>query len=72
MLWVWIAVVVVALVILLSAAVPLLGRLGHLRRAIGKLRVRQEAAMRLQGKVEALRQRAEILQETLAARANHS
>jgi Sec-independent protein translocase protein TatA len=59
MLWIWIAVVVIALVIMGVAAVRLLGRLGALNRAAGKLRHRQAEAM-------ALRDVAEELQRTVA------
>jgi hypothetical protein len=68
--WVWIAVVAVALFVLVFAAVRLLGRLSGLRRAAGKLQRRQEEAMRLQAgaaKLEqtmlGLQQRAERAQE---------
>ena len=68
--WVWIAVVAIALIVLVVAAVRLLGRLSELRRAAGKLQRRQEEAMRLQAgaavleqTVLGLRQRAEQAQE---------
>ena len=68
--WVWIAVVAVALFVLVFAAVRLLGRLSGLRRAAGKLRRRQEEAVRLQAgaaeleqTVLGLQQRAERAQE---------
>jgi Sec-independent protein translocase protein TatA len=54
LLWVWIAVVVVALVILVAAALPLLRRLGGLGRAVRRLRLRQEEAMRLREKAAVL------------------
>jgi hypothetical protein len=67
MLWVWIAVVVVALVILLSATVPLFGRLGRLDRAVARLRIRQEAAQGLQARAEELQQTVAAVQERVAA-----
>lgn len=59
LLWVWIAVVVIALVILVASAAPLLGKLGGLRRAVSRLRLRQEQALKLQEKLL-------VLQETVA------
>jgi Sec-independent protein translocase protein TatA len=56
--WIWIAVVVVAVFILGAAVVPLVGRLAGLQRAAVKLQRRQGEAMRLQ-------QGAETLQQTL-------
>ena len=74
LLWVWIAVVVVALVILLSAAVPLLGRLGGMQRAVRRLRLRQEEAGKLQEKAAVLertvlgvQERADEMQRKIAA-----
>ena len=67
LLWVWIAVVVVALIILLSAAVPLLGRLGKLRRAMRGLQIRLEAATKLQAKAEELQRRVLEVQESIPA-----
>ena len=73
LLWVWIAVVVVALVILVAAAVPLLGRLGGLRRAALRLQSRQADAVRLQERslelertVLEVQQRAEAVQAHVA------
>jgi hypothetical protein len=54
LLWVWIAVVVIALVILVSAAVPLLGRLGGLQRAMRRMQLRQGEAIKLQEKAAVL------------------
>jgi hypothetical protein len=59
LLWVWIAVVVIALVILVASAAPLLGKLGGLRRAVSRLRLRQEQALKLQEKLL-------VLEETVA------
>ena len=59
LLWVWIAVVVIALVILVASAAPLLGKLGGLRRAVSRLRLRQEQALKVQEKLL-------VLQETVA------
>lgn len=58
-LWIVIAVVVLALVILGAAVVAVLGRLRGLDRAMRKLLRQQEQAARLQAK-------AEVLQETIA------
>ena len=59
LLWVWIAVVVVALLILGFAAAPLLGRLGGLHRALTKLQWRQAEAVKL-------REKAAVLERTMA------
>jgi type II secretory pathway pseudopilin PulG len=73
MLWVWIAVVVVALIIMGSAALSLLGRLSGLQHAAVRLQRRQQEAMKLQEgaavleqSVLALHERAEITQGRLA------
>ena len=58
-LWIWIAVVVVAVVIMGIAAWQLLGRLGSLGRAAVKLQHRQD-------EVRALQSVAEELQQTVA------
>ncbi|MGX6603746.1 hypothetical protein ACWKSP_16610 [Micromonosporaceae bacterium Da 78-11] len=72
--WIWIAVVVVALIALGAVIVPLLGRLGGLQRAAVKLQRRQAEAMKLQEKaaelqqtVLGLQQRAELMQSRLAS-----
>ncbi|MFC3744478.1 hypothetical protein [Paractinoplanes deccanensis] len=72
--WIWIAVVAVALVILGVAGGRLLGRLGGLRRAAVKLQRRQAEAAKLQQRAEELQrtvlevqQRAEEAQERVAA-----
>ena len=77
LLWVWIAVVVIALIIMGSAVVSLLGRLSGLRRAAVRLQRRQEEALKLQEgaavlerSVLGLQERAEIMQgriETIQA-----
>ncbi|MEU8818936.1 hypothetical protein [Actinoplanes sp. NPDC048796] len=59
--WIWIAVVVVALVILGFAGGRLLGPLGGLRRAVVKLQRRQAEVLELQKEVEALQRKAESL-----------
>ncbi|XVV17715.1 hypothetical protein ACQP2X_29190 [Actinoplanes sp. CA-131856] len=59
--WIWIAVVVVALVILGVAGGRLLGPLGGLRRAVVKLQRRQAEVLELQKQAEALQQRVESL-----------
>jgi HAMP domain-containing protein len=71
--WIWIAAVVLAVIVLLAAALPLLGRLSALRRAGEKLGRRQAEAMRLQEKaaelersVQALQERAEQAQRRVA------
>jgi len=68
--WIWIAVVVVALTVLGAAGLRLLGRLDGLRRAAVRLQRRQaeaaklqEAALELQQTVLAVQQRAELIQE---------
>ncbi|TDO31287.1 hypothetical protein [Paractinoplanes brasiliensis] len=72
--WIWIAVVVVALIILLAVGVRLAGRLDGLGRAALRLRKRQaeaaklqESAAELQVTVLAVQQRAELAQEHIAA-----
>jgi type II secretory pathway pseudopilin PulG len=69
LLWIWIAVVVLALIILGIAIGSVVGRLGGLRRAAVKLQRRQEEAMRLRAgatelerSVLGLQQRAEVMQ----------
>jgi uncharacterized protein YlxW (UPF0749 family) len=70
LMWVWIAVVVIALLVLIFAASRVLGRLPALRRAAGKLEKRrdealvlQQSAERLQATVQGLQERAERAQE---------
>lgn len=72
LLWIWIAAVVLALIILGLAAFPLLGRLSALQRAMKKLQRRQEQAMKLQEHAAVLQQnllglqqRAEAMQEKI-------
>ncbi|WP_184956563.1 hypothetical protein [Paractinoplanes abujensis] len=72
--WIWIAVVVIALIILLAVGVRLLGKLDGLRRAGLRLQKRQAdaaklqaAAAELQETVLAVQQRAEIAQDHVAA-----
>jgi hypothetical protein len=74
LLWIWIAAVVIALIVLIVAGVRLLGRLGGLRRAAARLQYRQADAMKLQaaaGELEqtllGLQQRTETLQERLGS-----
>ncbi|MDT4994288.1 MAG: hypothetical protein QOH97_4180 [Actinoplanes sp.] len=73
MLWVWLAVVVVSLIILGSAALSLLGRLSVLQHAAVRLQRRQQEAAKLQEgaavlerSVLALQQRAEVTQGRIA------
>jgi nitrate/nitrite-specific signal transduction histidine kinase len=79
LLWIWIAAVVLALIVLVGAAVPVLRQLGGLRRAATRLQRRQADAMKLQaaaGELEqtlaGLQERAETLQERLAARSREN
>jgi hypothetical protein len=72
-LWIVIAVVVLALVILGAAVMSVLGRLRGLDRAMRKLLRRQEQAMKLQEKavvleetLAGLQRRAELAQEQVA------
>ena len=65
--WIWIAVGVIAMVILGTAAGRLLGRLGALRRAAARLQRRQADALRLQEEAAVLEQTVAALQERLAA-----
>jgi hypothetical protein len=72
--WIWIAVVVLALVILGAATVPLVGRLSALQRAAARLQRRQAEAMKLQQSAAmleqtllGLQQRAELTQERIEA-----
>jgi len=74
MVWIWIAAVVIALIVLIGAGVRLLGPLGEFRRAAVKLQRRQADAEKLQAgaaelerSVAGLQERAEELQERLAA-----
>ncbi|MFD1369646.1 hypothetical protein [Actinoplanes sichuanensis] len=70
--WVWIAVVVIALFVLIFAASRVIGRLPALRRAAGKLEKRrdealvlQQSAERLQVTIQALQERAEQAQDKI-------
>lgn len=70
--WVWIAVVVIALIVLVSVGSRLLGRLFELRRAATRLQRRQEEALKLQAGAETLQrtvlgvqQRAEHAQQAV-------
>ena len=74
LIWVWVAVVVVALIIMGSAIMSVLGRLSGLERAARKLQARQAEAMRLQEgavvlerSVLAVQERAELMQERVEA-----
>jgi hypothetical protein len=67
LMWIWIAVGVLALVILATAGGRLLGRLGALRRAADRLQQRQAEAMRLQQEAAVLKQSVAALQERIAA-----
>jgi hypothetical protein len=70
--WILIAAVVLGLIILVAVTLPLLRRLGTLRRAAVKLRRRQAEAMALQAGVAQLEQtvlhvqrRAETMQDKI-------
>lgn len=61
--WIWAAVVVLALIILIATIASMLSRLSGLRRAGERLRLRQTEAMRLRDSVEVLNRSVEIVQE---------
>jgi biopolymer transport protein ExbB/TolQ len=72
--WIVIGVVVLAVVVLIASAVPILRRLSGLGQAAEKLQRRQAEAMKLQESaavlersVQALQQRAEVMQERVAS-----
>ena len=71
--WIVIAAVLAGLIILVVVTLPVLGRLGKLRRAAARLQRRQAEAMALQAGVTRLEQtvlqvqkRAETMQEGIA------
>ena len=71
--WIVIAAVVLGLVILVAVALPVVGRLSGLRRAMARLQRRQEEATRLQAGAQMLEQtllglqhRAETMQDRIA------
>jgi hypothetical protein len=71
--WIWVAVVVLAVIVLIASFVPVLGRLSGLRRAAEKLQRRQAEAMKLQESAAVLEQsvlavqaRAEAAQQRVA------
>jgi uncharacterized protein YlxW (UPF0749 family) len=63
LMWVWIAVVVIALLVLIFAASRVIGRLPALRRAAGKLERRRDEALALQQSAERLQETVQGLQE---------
>ena len=72
--WIVIGVVVLAVIVLIASAVPVLRRLSGLGRAAEKLQRRQAEAMKLQEgaavleqSVLGLQQRAEVAQDRMAA-----
>jgi hypothetical protein len=72
--WIVVALLVLAVLVLVLAVMPVLGRLKTLERAVRKLQLRQEEAMRLQegaatleASVAALQHRAEFAQEQMTA-----
>ena len=67
LLWVWLAVAVFALIVLVSAAVRLFGRVAVLRRAERRLRLRQAEALRLRDSLAKLQQTALVVQERVEA-----
>jgi len=62
LLWVWIAVVVIALIVLAVPAVRLLSRLGGLSRAMAKAQRRAAEAEKLQVKLAELEQTVQAVQ----------
>jgi TolA-binding protein len=71
--WIVIAAVVLGLVILVAVALPVVGRLSGLRRAMARLQRRQEEATKLQADAQTLeqavlglQQRAETMQDRIA------
>jgi hypothetical protein len=77
--WIVIAAVVLGLIILLAVALPVVGRLSGLRRAMARLQRRQEDAAKLEAgalgleqTLLGLQQRAETMQDRIALiRAGH-
>ncbi|MER5454805.1 MULTISPECIES: hypothetical protein [unclassified Micromonospora] len=63
--WIVLALVLVPLVVLALAVRPVLARLPHLRRAVGRLQRRADEAVALSAAAESLQQRAESLQSRL-------
>jgi hypothetical protein len=70
-LWIWIAVVVVALIIMGVAAARLLGRLGGLARAAAKLQHRRDEALALQAVAAELQQTVANLEERAGELTRH-
>ena len=73
MVWIWVGAGVLGLIILALAAVPLLGKLRELQRAVTRLQRRQAEAESLQAGAQQLEQallglqgRAETMQERVA------
>ena len=71
--WIVIAAVVLGLIILVAVALPVVGRLSGLRRAMARLQRRQEDATKLQAGAQmleqtllGLQQRAETMQDRIA------
>jgi hypothetical protein len=71
--WIVIAAVVLGLIILVAIALPVVGRLSGLRRAMTRLQRRQEEATKLQAGPQmleqtllGLQQRAKVMQERIA------
>jgi hypothetical protein len=71
--WIWIGAGVLGLIVLLAAAVPLVGKLGELRRAVARVQKRQSEAEALQAHAQQLEQtllalqgRTETMQERIA------
>jgi TolA-binding protein len=73
MMWIVIAAVVLGLIVLVAVALPVVGRLSGLRRAMERLQRRQEDATELQAGAQmleqtllGLQQRAETMQDRIA------
>lgn len=71
--WIVIAAVVAGLIFLVAVTMPVVGRLGALHRAIGRLQRRRQEAMKMQAAtaelertVLGLQRRAEVMQERLS------
>lgn len=61
--WIWAAVVVLGLIILIAAIAAVLSRLSRLRRAGERLRLRRTEAMRLRESVEVLNRSVQVVRE---------
>jgi len=66
--WILLGGFVLGVIVLVLAALPLVGRLSTLRRALRRLQLRAEEAQALQVNAEELQQRLEALETHLPAR----